>query len=374
MQHQFLCSTIVRDASRKGGGIAAVAIPLHLILNEIQCETNFICGVDSKKDIVNSTNIGRLGLKALFLPTAVFGGIAHIHGIWTPFDTFTAFLAKRRGARLVISPHGALEPWAFQSKGIKKGIAWHLYQKRILLGADLIIVNSKQERDNLRNLGINGPIAVIPNGIILDGYDKNSAIKSKREKVLLYFSRLDKKKGIELLIKAWRKVDNKQGYRLHIQGYGDENYRLELRDMVSKFGLEDEIFFIDPSYDQKRWASFSNASFYILPSYSENFGITVAEALISGLPCITTTEMPWGNLPNEGIGWSVNCNESAIAKAITEAFGINEFKLAQMRKQAIDYAEKHFSWKTIAQDYELAYLWVLSPDKESMPKSITTNN
>lgn len=94
--------------------------------------------------------------------------------------------------------------------------------------------------------------------------------------------------------------------------------------MVSKFGLEEEILFIDPSYDEKRWASFFSASFYILPSYSENFGITVAEALISGLPAITTTEMPWEDLTNEGIGWSVKCNESAIAEAITEAIGIDE--------------------------------------------------
>lgn len=66
--------------------------------------------------------------------------------------------------------------------------------KRILTEADLIIVNSQKERDNLRRLGLNGPIAVIPNGIILDGYDKQSAMKSEREKIILYFSRLDKKR------------------------------------------------------------------------------------------------------------------------------------------------------------------------------------
>ncbi|WP_337459531.1 glycosyltransferase [Vibrio mimicus] len=174
-------------------------------------------------------------------------------------------------------------------------------------------------------------------------------------------------------MKAWRKVKNKRGHKIHIQGYGDESYRLYLHDMVSKFGLDEEIFFINPSYDEKRWASFSSASLYILPSYSENFGITVAEALISGLPSITTTEMPWEDLTNEGIGWSVKCNESAIAEAITEAIGIDESKLALMRRRAVDYAEKHYSWETIVQDYGLAYQWVLSPDLENIPKSITNS-
>ncbi|RBM83989.1 epimerase [Vibrio paracholerae] len=373
MNEQFKCTTIVRDASRKGGGIAAVALPLHHCLNNMFSDANFICGIDSGKDIVNKTNVGRSGLKSLFLPASAFGRIVHVHGIWTFFDTVTAIVAKKRGAKLVISPHGALEPWAFQSKGLKKRIAWYLYQKRILTEADLLIVNSLQERDNLRRLGLNGPIAVIPNGIILDGYDKQSAMKSEREKIILYFSRLDKKKGIELLIKAWRKVKNKRGHKIHIQGYGDESYRLYLHEMVSKFGLDEEIFFINPSYDEKRWSSFSSASLYILPSYSENFGITVAEALISGLPSITTTEMPWEDLTNEGIGWSVKCNESAIAEAITEAIGIDESKLALMRRRAVDYAEKHFSWETIVQDYGLAYQWVLSPDLESIPKSITNS-
>ncbi|EGR0260331.1 glycosyltransferase [Vibrio cholerae] len=366
-------TTVVKDSSKHGGGMLAVAYSVHKYLCSKLSNASFISSCASCYKVENSWIVGELGIRTFFISNKAIGDITHVHGIWTPFEFFVIKAAKKRNSKIVVSPHGALEPWAFQSKGLKKRIAWYLYQKRILTEADLIIVNSQKERDNLRRLGLNGPIAVIPNGIILDGYDKQSAMKSEREKIILYFSRLDKKKGIELLIKAWRKVKDKRGYKLHIQGYGDQSYRLFLHDMVSKFGLEEEILFIDPSYDEKRWASFFSASFYILPSYSENFGITVAEALISGLPAITTTEMPWEDLTNEGIGWSVKCNESAIAEAITEAIGIDESKLALMRRRAVDYAEKHFSWETIVQDYGLAYQWVLSPDLESIPKSITNS-
>lgn len=367
------CATIIKNPSSHGGGIAAVALPLHIQLNELGANANLVCVTKPEREVVNLFSIGKNGFGALYLPKSVMRDVVHIHGIWTSFEIFLGMVARRRGAKVIVSPHGALEPWAFKSKGFKKKLAWYLYQKKSLLNADLLIVNSDQERDNLRALGLNGAIAVIPNGVVLDGYDKSAAAKIERSKIVLYFSRLDRKKGIELLVKSWKKIEDKRGYKLHIQGYGDEGYKRSLRELVSHLELNEYVEFIEPSYSGQRWVSFTNASIYILPSYSENFGITVAEALFSGLPSITTTEMPWKDLPKEKIGWSVKCNETDITQALTDAISLEENELAKMRYNAIDYAEKRFLWKNIVKEYELVYRWVLQPSKETMPNNVTTN-
>lgn len=366
-------TTVVKNASRKGGGILAVASPLHTYMSKRGILSSFVSAEKSYEDVENAWVIGKIGGRAFCLPKEAIGEVVHIHGIWTSFEIFLGMVARRRGAKVIVSPHGALEPWAFKSKGFKKKLAWYLYQKKSLLNADLLIVNSDQERDNLRALGLNGAIAVIPNGVVLDGYDKSAAVNIERSKVVLYFSRLDRKKGIELLVKSWKKIEDKRGYKLHIQGYGDEGYKRSLRELVSHLELNEYVEFIEPSYSGQRWVSFTNASIYILPSYSENFGITVAEALFSGLPSITTTEMPWKDLPKEKIGWSVKCNETDITQALTEAISLEENELAKMRYNAIDYAEKRFLWKNIVKEYELVYRWVLQPSKETMPNNVTTN-
>lgn len=366
-------TTVVKDSSLKGGGILAVASPLHNQLNRIGVSTTFICGETPHANIENSFVVGKTGVRSFWLPNKAIGDVVHVHGTWTPFEFFSVLLAKKQGAKVIISPHGALEPWAFRSKGWKKKLAWHLYQKRILTNANLLIVNSEQERKNLRALGLKGSISVIPNGVVLDGYNRTSATNGERDKIVLYFSRLDRKKGIELLVRSWAELKNKQGYKLHIQGYGDEAYKYSLQGLVSKLGLNENVKFIEPSFAERRWVDFSNASIYILPSYSENFGITVAEALFSGLPSITTTEMPWGELPVYNIGWSVECNQESVTKALYEAINLESEELVKMRLSAIEYAESHFLWENLVKEYELVYRWVLYPSTNTMPKSTTIN-
>ncbi|MCZ4294805.1 glycosyltransferase [Vibrio sinaloensis] len=370
MKQKPRVTTVVKDASILGGGILAVAAPLYMTLKGRGLSYSFISGSTPYEQLDDSWSVGLLGIGALFLPRDTLGDVVHIHGIWTPFELFCFLVGKIRKKKVVVSPHGALEPWAFNSKGFKKKLAWYLYQKKVLVSSDLLIVNSCQERDNLRALGLKGPIAVIPNGVDLDGYNKHAACRNERPKVLLYFSRLDKKKGIDLLLRAWGRVENKNDFILRIQGYGDKAYKYNLLELVNQLKLNECVEFVEPKYGRDRWGAFADASIYILPSYSENFGITVAEALMSGLPSITTTEMPWQDLTLKKIGWSVRCDEEAIIAALNEAINLDEHTLLQMRSHSIEYAKKRFLWKYIAKEYEQAYQWMLQPSENTMPKSI----
>lgn len=363
-------TTVIKDASFHGGGMLAVAMPLHNYFYKNGSNSTLLCSEKPYESVANFWKIGKLGLMSFFLPRTVIGNVVHIHGIWNLFELFSFLVARLRGSKVVISPHGSLEPWAFRSKKVKKKIAWWLYQKKILQHADLLVVNSQQEYINIRELGLNKPVAIIPNGIIRDGYESVKAKQVKRNKVILYFSRLDKKKGIELLLESWSKIENKYGYQLHIQGYGGEGYKKSLMKLVSELELESDVKFLEPLYGEERWLSFFSSSIYILPSYSENFGITVAEALLSGLPSITTNAMPWNDLPEFGIGWSIECNVLGVTEALRDAIELKTEDLDDMRKRAIDYADSRFCWEDIAMKYQSVYSWVLTPDTNEIPRYV----
>lgn len=292
------------------------------------------------------------------MPNEVMNGVVHVHGVWTPFECRAVMAARRRGARVVISPHGALEPWAFGHKWVKKRIAWWIYQRRLMEQADLIVVNSEQERETMRLLGLTPPVAVIANGVDFEGFSGPECLTRDRERTVLFFSRLDPKKGIPDLLEAWGRIHDRKHHLLKIQGHGPEPYRRHIVEKIAELGLPDVVM-ADPVFGVERWAAFEQASIFVLPSYSENFGISVAEALSAGLPVITTTSTPWGDLPSEGIGWIVDNDVGQLAEALQSALEVVGARLLAMRAKAYAYAVARFEWASIADLYLKTYEWLL---------------
>ena len=79
------------------------------------------------------------------------------------------------------------------------------------------------------------------------------------------------------------------------------------------------FLFVGPIEGEKKESAFSNADLFVLPTYSENFGIVVAEALAHGLPVLTTTGAPWSMLPERGCGWWVDATVEGIAEGLRQA-------------------------------------------------------
>ncbi|WP_139247413.1 glycosyltransferase [Hyphomicrobium sp. NDB2Meth4] len=357
-------TTMVRDASHRGGGIVNVARPLHDVMTELGTNTHFVSGNQPETVAANQHVVGMGGAGLIDLPTNAIGSVVHIHGIWTAFEYRAFRTARERKARIVISPHGALEPWALRHKRIKKQIAWRLYQKSMMQRADLLIVNSLQERASLRQLGLTGPIATIANGVSIEGL---SQYATPKERTVLFFSRLDPKKGVPDLIDAWARLGNRKGYTLHIQGHGEDAYVRSLAERIRQHGLGEHIRILPPVFGQNRWTAYQTASIFVLPSYSENFGITVAEALMAGLPVITTASTPWGDLPSEGLGWIVGNDIGQLTNALQTAIDLTEAQLTEVRGKAIAYAQARFRWDAIAEVYLKTYAFLLGPSTSTPP-------
>jgi len=353
-------TTVVCDAGRSGAGMASVALTVHRLL-ERQLDTDIVVGLEPEQPVRNMRVVGVKGSGFPGLPRNSMNDVVHIHGLWTPFEWRAYREGKARGARLVISPHGSLEPWALRHKRVKKLAAWMLYQKGILQQADLLVASTDFERDNFRDLGLTAPIAVIPVGVDTSDHpaDLVEPDLSDREKIVRFLARLSPKKGVPDLLQAWSMID-RHGHELHIHGYGSDSYRAYLEKRIAALKIGAHVKLRGPLYGEEKWRKLQKSSIYVLPSYSENFGITIAEALLSGLPVITSKATPWGELASRGLGWIIDNNPVQLRDALDLAVSTAPGHLRTIRNEAWAYGQNYL-WPPIVDRYVEAYKWVAAP-------------
>lgn len=286
--------------------------------------------------------------------------IGHIHGLWRPFHQFFTSELRRRKLKLVIQPHGMLSPWSMSQKPTKKSVAMWLYQKRNLEAAALLVATSENELNAIRNLGFKSPVAIIENGA--EVFENNGTLTPSGNaesgpKIALFLSRLHPKKGLEDLIKAWAgaALDD---WKLLIVGEGHRFYIEKLRRSVEALGVSETVQFLGPLYGESKTNVFLRAKLFVLPSYDENFGIAVLEALAHGVPVITTTETPWAPIVKNKCGWVVPVGVDSIRNALIEADGLSACSLDLYSRNARLYASG-FSWEKSVAKLRQAYSWLL---------------
>lgn len=286
--------------------------------------------------------------------------IIHDHGLWGPLNWNSTRLAIKNEIPLVISTRGTLTTWALKYKGLKKKIVWNLFQKDILCAAKLLHTTSFAEAEQLRQIGLRNPIAVIPNAIQLPEESEFSAERSSNspEKIALFLSRIHPVKGLLNLIQAWH-VSRPAGWRLSIVGPNENGHRSEVERLVNDLGLSGVIDFVGAVTSTEKWDYYRRANLFILPSYSENFGLVIAEALATGLPVITTQNTPWKALQEHQCGWWINSDDTALAEAISQATSLTNSQLTDMGRRGIALIKNEYQWESAAQKMIKAYQWVL---------------
>lgn len=283
----------------------------------------------------------------------------HIFGIWDPFHIRLFFQAKKFKKKIIISTLGALEPWALEQKKLKKKIAWYLYQKKILNNCDFIHATSDDEKKHLEELGIKTPIKVIPHGVIIKSIQKNT-LKEKSQREALFFSRIHEKKGILELLNSWAEIKPKN-WILKIYGpVSDMNYMIKIKDKISKLSLEDSVFIYEPifEYDQKE-KIFLNSDCFILPSKSENFGMSIVEALSYGVPVLTTEETPWKILQDINGGKIIKFSQDNLTKSLKEMLSLSKEELTLFGSKGREYLKQNYDIEKIIIDYINFYKEVL---------------
>lgn len=291
----------------------------------------------------------------------------HGNGLWQQPVHQMAKVARKRKIPYIISPRGMLDVWSLNHKWFKKKVARILFQDKDLKHATVLHATSNSEARNIRKLGFKNPIAVIPNGIQLVPIQEYE--KSKEKKKILFLSRLIKNKGIEELLQVWSMLDKdlRSNWELIIVGDGDPNYVKKLKSLKKELILKD-VFFQGPVYGPEKQDYFKEANLFVLPSYTENFGIAIAEALAYQVPVITTNGAPWEDLQTYNCGWWIDMGVQPLKVALETAMQTSESELVEMGQSGRRLIEEKYSIESTAKQMLELYSWIL--DKREKPNFV----
>ena len=284
----------------------------------------------------------------------------HLFGIWDPFHIQLFLRAKLNKKKIIISTLGALEPWSLEQKSLKKKLAWYLYQKKILNNCDYIHATSDDEKKHLVELGIKTPIKIIPHGVIIKSAKKIKK-KDKSKKEALFFSRIHEKKGILELLNSWSTI-KPADWILKIYGpVSDKNYMGKIKEKILELSLEDSVFILNPVFEyDKKEEVFLNSDCFLLPSKSENFGMSIVEALSYGVPVLTTEETPWKILKKIDGGKIIKFSQDNLTSSLKEITSMNNEELIAMGSRGRELLKKNYDINKIILDYIKFYKEVLN--------------
>lgn len=294
--------------------------------------------------------------------------LIHQHGIWTLSSFETERYSRAHHVPLVVSLHGMMDPWAVQNSSFKKRIAWLSYQQRNLEQAQALLVTSIREAEMLRSLGIQSPIALIPNAVdrIIGAHPApwREELGDQR-RVLLFLGRLHPKKGVSELLHGFASF--RQGHPEHadtwslvITGWDDGGYEEEFRSLARKLGLaEPALLWTGPLFGRDRDAALSHADAFILPSHSEGMPLAALEALSAGVPVLLTNEC---NLPivfEHQAGISISATEDGVVHGISTLTSLSSPEREKMGERGEALVQESFTWSKVAEDTMRIYRWLL---------------
>lgn len=268
--------------------------------------------------------------------------------------------ARKQGIPYIVTPRGMLEPWSLSQKKWKKKLAWWLYQRNDVRKSACVFTTAEMEANHVRELGITTCMSVIPNGIETDGYPcKVSADNVKKQ--VLFLSRVHVKKGIELLFDAWKRIrPDYAEWQLLIVGNGEEEYIKSLEARVESLGMNGCIKIMYPVFGDAKTLLYQESALFCLPSFSENFGMVIAEAMSCGTPVVTTTNCPWEILNETKTGWCVDLSVDNLEHTLREALSMNRNDLYEMGQKASQLIYDNFDYRSVTRNTLRLYEWLLN--------------
>ena len=341
---------------------------LEIVLNTLESENPILNKFKSKKGSINFHQFGvfRYPKPLVQELKKLEVNLFHGHGLWQLPVHQMAKVARNKKVPYIITPRGMLEPWSLTQGKLKKQLALKLFQYKDLAKAACIHATAPMEVESIRALGFKNPIAMIPNGVNIEDFPKTLPQKENKPKKILFLSRIHIKKGIENLIEAWKQLDFeiKKDWVIEIVGNGEENYINSLKDKIALEKLVSQIKIKPPVFGEDKIALFREASLFVLPTFSENFGIVIAESLASYTPVITTKGTPWEDLKIHNTGWWIDIGVEPLKEALTIAMQTNENDLFEMGVNGRKLIENKYSMASVAKQMLQLYQWILTKDNK----------
>lgn len=293
--------------------------------------------------------------------------IVHVHGLYRFPTTYTAWQARKQGVPYVMWPHGALDPYLYE-----RSTAGNLHLKRVyegwfdlpnLRGAGAIHYTAEEERTRASFLGLRAPTFVVPNGLDWTRYRDLPAPGALRARwglgnapTVLFLGRLHFKKGLDLLIPAFERLSRRvAGVQLVIAGPDNDDYGQKVRSWVCDRGLEATVHFVGPLHGADVLQAYVDADVFVLPSYTENFGMTVAEAMACALPVVISDQVNiHAEVSGVGAGVVTRCDADEVANALEGLLREPDRRRA-MGEAGRRLVQERFTWPAIVEQLTAEY-------------------
>lgn len=284
--------------------------------------------------------------------------IVHNHSLWSGSNMAAGLTARSGKALLVTSPRGTLSPEARARSALKKWLFKPLQWPAVTRAA-LLHATSRMEYEDIRRIRIRQPVAIIPNGI--DVPEPIEAPTEKSEETcsrMLFLGRLHPIKGIEMLLDAWRELqDRHPRWELVVAGGGEVSYVQGLHAMAGRLGLA-RVAFPGPVFGPDKERLYRASDLFVLPTKTENFGMAVAEALAQGLPVVTTRRAPWPGLVDHRCGWWIERTLRDLVEALDRAMSLEAGELELMGLRGRQWMIAEYDWRSIARNMNAVYQWL----------------
>lgn len=301
--------------------------------------------------------------------------IVHIHALWEEIQHRAAVLARRLGVPYVISPHGMLDPWSLGQSRIKKRLYMAMRLRRDLNHAAALSFTTETERQLTEPLNLRPPGVVETLGLNLEEFETLPEPGTFRKRypalgdrpILLFLSRIHHKKGLDLLVPAFAQVHDRDAMLVIAGPDSDDGYQATVQDMVDKHDLADRVIFTGMLFGVERIEAMADADLFVLPSYQENFGIVVIEALAAGTPVTISDQVNLHHDVTEGdVGEVIRPNVDAVADAMNRWLG-DANRRADVSERARPFVWARYDWKEIGRRWVDHYTCLLEPQRGREP-------
>ena len=287
--------------------------------------------------------------------------IVHIHGLWEQPQHSAAALARQYRRPYLIRPCGMLDAWCLNQKRWKKRFYYAWRQKTDLNGASALHFTGEMERQGALPLQLRAGAIVEPNGVDLTKFDLPCAelfaqtyLPTADQRTMVFVGRVHPIKGLDLLIPAFAqaKLDDTV---LCIVGPDEDNHQATIEALAQQCGVADKVIFTGLLPGEMLRSALAGADLFVLPSYHENFGNAVVEALACGTPVIVSDKVGLcSEIEQAAVGAVVSLKIDALAREITRWMSDNELREAASQR-ARAFVWERYDWNQIAGRWQEHY-------------------
>lgn len=292
--------------------------------------------------------------------------VLHLHGVWTYVQQASAHVARSSDMPYILTPHGVLKPARLRLKSFKKRLYLSLMAKRVLASSACLHAFTSSEADEFRNLGYEGPITLIPNGVDISDDDTDLLCEQadrvwpilRNNRVILFLSRFSPEKGLDQLLPAFRDVVTHKSYDdavLVLAGSGRGSFAKRIRRLTANLGIDGHVVWPGFVTGYKKALLMSRADIYTLPSLCEGFSMSILENLAKGTPVLITPGCDFPEVSEVGAGLCRPPTRGDLADGLKTLLDMPDEQARTMGCRGRRLVQEKYTWPIIARKLMTVY-------------------